>query len=1699
MMALAVAGSAAIAEQVFVNAMELLGAMVLMLVLDTTYRYVARRMSARDTKVEDVLPCQQKGLHEPTSAQNIDQDTDAAQGDSASARHNGDSVAEKAVSTINATTVASKPDSHAPTSNRAASFVSEPSTQTKADDSLTARLLTRITAWASAPRRRTRQGDAPLRTLLEFLEPQDIANIHYASPLLWRDLVGHVSEAPKPCQAHARARTLASGDADLDAMLKVLGTKGLHDDLGSTACARICDAALHAAFSRDCPAYAKKALQILTPSMSATDVQHARQVICEELLACGLVEDAEMYMREMVATHSCRVPASLCLRLCLAHLSQSFAEACLAAPSSGSSPFRSTSSLYSLITISDRKARANFSQRLQQFIDYCATSAAGVGLFAEPATLSLCAVLEAEHRMCSLDFSPASTAGEASDQNCHDEHVNVKDSSAEPEIAAVSSPQQQWITPERSRNAARLRSRRTNSNFSSEGIVTTTATAQQHSRRRNNSGSTASTTSTGSCKKSGPTTPTAGSALPFADQCPLTAPANANANANAVSDSDSDSGTIANAIASAVTVTSAIRTVDDLHVCMGGSGVEVARLTSSSSPPLMSMSAVPPPVPARVATSARAEVISGDLLFRMLEGCKRKYKAGGRRRRVSYTHPLFKELLEAFSALTERGGKCARVEVWRLVALRAEAEMAQDTGYFWKLDVSDENVDEASRIQIEKDIARSGSLWDSLPEEQALAWRGRLRHILRAYAVHDRRNGYTQGMNLFAAEFLFVTASEELSFWLVMHVCYTSRIAPDYFTSDIAGLKRDVWVVQQLLEQYFPELMAHLKKCDLDVSYLFIGPLLSLFCSVLPPGSSRLHQFYDVMLANGETTLFAALLSLFKMSEPSLMQQTDSGSLMDTLNLSLETMQSSDPAFIETFHRSLLQWCMALDPGTIADFRKSAPMHWCNMDVLLQMARERDQELLSAHTSSGRRTSNAPSALQPSTVSSSTPLTSSSTSSPLSFGGSRYRLKLFSNQSQSQSQNFQRNSTGDGGNAALQQNGASPHGLSGTEDASSRQLNLRIVWIVSNLRHPFANATAEEYRQAAIATCTDILKRNGYAEILLQQHSDLGRGPGPPTSASPLLPGTMTNSDGGATLQHKKDATDVWRAPDSYLGMRALLEGLMDALLEASRDVSEENSLMLLLDRLYQCIRTSRDAIPLYKNSSALLDELFKLIAPSGAETVAKVVPWRKKLRNVFLPRRSSGTSSSATPSAASAQAASPTASLTATAGSAPGLGTGPGAGAGGRFDSLEDAGLGSAGIGSGGLLGSLGSDPEVEDKDRQEWRTHLVLLLLARKVHAENQEIRLYETLDAETGTRISSLYDQIAEALRGDIDAAILNASSSPTDASAGPQATRNGRRPQRSMSPAEEAATPLQSSDTEEDADTLAPTAEFNHAFDYQLRVWSLDRGATLYLATWAHAREMDLRSTQKALGAHRRFKSYAPGRGDSFSPSMRSHSRRSVAGSGRNELSSAGSSARGDTSGSGQSTGGLGLDEAVADGLGPPFGVKKSRSRSSPLGAQTSVERGGEVPRLSREVPVTVRSLQHLDVHKVREISLSNSQHWRALYWALRSNYHLTLEMSQLADVAATVSCRALIKELASYLHTSTYNMQAKLCDAARVDHIALQIETFDGLLSGQSADAESHANQVLLDDLSDQVKLCHVEAWRVHFGDQLATIQGQIIL
>ena len=171
-------------------------------------------------------------------------------------------------------------------------------------------------------------------------------------------------------------------------------------------------------------------------------------------------------------------------------------------------------------------------------------------------------------------------------------------------------------------------------------------------------------------------------------------------------------------------------------------------------------------------------------------------------------------------------------------------------------------------IHFKPDVRSSGA---STSESPLL---GSLRHVLRAYALHNPRIGYCQSLN-FLAGLLLLFLPEEKSFWM-LHIITTVYL-PGTHELSLEGTNVDLWILMVALKSVFPHIWTKVGAAggsgdDIKgsarlppISLCTTSWFMSLFIGTLP--IETVLRVWDVLFYEGSRTLFRVALTIFKLGE----------------------------------------------------------------------------------------------------------------------------------------------------------------------------------------------------------------------------------------------------------------------------------------------------------------------------------------------------------------------------------------------------------------------------------------------------------------------------------------------------------------------------------------------------------------------------------------------------------------------------------------------------------------------------------------------------------------------------------------------------------------------------------------------------------------------------------------------------------------
>ncbi|KAF0692539.1 Aste57867_16351 [Aphanomyces stellatus] len=214
--------------------------------------------------------------------------------------------------------------------------------------------------------------------------------------------------------------------------------------------------------------------------------------------------------------------------------------------------------------------------------------------------------------------------------------------------------------------------------------------------------------------------------------------------------------------------------------------------------------------------------------------------------------------------------------LWMLLS-GATIEMGIKQGHFDQL-LSEDSVNAESIRQIEADLPRTfADESDWTPELHA-----KLKRVLVAYAAHNPKLGYCQGLNYVGARLLQCCKNDEAAFWLLDRM--VAMLPEDYYTT-MLGVAIDQHVFAELVALQTPDIIHHIERLG------GFGAELSLactewFCTLFgsPCRKEVTIRVWDLLFIDGNEELFRMALALIQFEYPNIMSCANYGDVLLCLN-----------------------------------------------------------------------------------------------------------------------------------------------------------------------------------------------------------------------------------------------------------------------------------------------------------------------------------------------------------------------------------------------------------------------------------------------------------------------------------------------------------------------------------------------------------------------------------------------------------------------------------------------------------------------------------------------------------------------------------------------------------------------------------------------------------------------------------------------
>ena len=254
-----------------------------------------------------------------------------------------------------------------------------------------------------------------------------------------------------------------------------------------------------------------------------------------------------------------------------------------------------------------------------------------------------------------------------------------------------------------------------------------------------------------------------------------------------------------------------------------------------------------------------------------------------------------------------------RCEAWFACSgARELKKMGPMDSYYEKLLVM--KVDQKVVDQIELDLARTFPA-NKKYERGEGGQRGNdvLRRMLYAYARHNRKTGYCQGMNYIAAFLWLVMGDEEKAFW-TFTALLDVVLPSDVHARDIKGTISQYKILHKLLQSNVPKVARHLKELDVDLVMIASKWLLCLFVESFPATTAA--RVLDCLTYEGEKVWFRVAIAMMKMYERDILECDSLPDVMLCLKHAFANQTDADELLKFTFER------VSLSNKTIAAHRE---------------------------------------------------------------------------------------------------------------------------------------------------------------------------------------------------------------------------------------------------------------------------------------------------------------------------------------------------------------------------------------------------------------------------------------------------------------------------------------------------------------------------------------------------------------------------------------------------------------------------------------------------------------------------------------------------------------------------------------------------------------------------------------------------------
>jgi len=225
-----------------------------------------------------------------------------------------------------------------------------------------------------------------------------------------------------------------------------------------------------------------------------------------------------------------------------------------------------------------------------------------------------------------------------------------------------------------------------------------------------------------------------------------------------------------------------------------------------------------------------------------------------------------------------------RQQIWGNV-MGVHRWCAYRKGYYYSLLSQTSKVDlhlKQDYDQIDKDVPRTFAEIEHTQPGFHIS----LKRILRAYAIHNRSIGYSQGMGSVAGCLLLVFGEEEQAFWALAHISEIWLM--DSYTRDIRGVLVDSKVFEYYVAIYLPDVHAHFSKLQAKMLMFVTSWFMCLYSETFP--FETVLRIWDCIVLEGRQCIFEFGLRIMVLAAPELLKCKDVPSCKQCLDEICESL-----------------------------------------------------------------------------------------------------------------------------------------------------------------------------------------------------------------------------------------------------------------------------------------------------------------------------------------------------------------------------------------------------------------------------------------------------------------------------------------------------------------------------------------------------------------------------------------------------------------------------------------------------------------------------------------------------------------------------------------------------------------------------------------------------------------------------------------